>query len=231
MAFANLLVFIFLFLFHLLLESADSAESCPNSFSCGNLGPLEFPLSNMQPDCGLFMVDCDFPIPRIQFQFGGEWYEILRKNSTNSLLVRSPNLQHHLGSSNCFFLCKSISTQLSFKFVYNSPSINLFLCSNESRNQVIDDYFQTYSLHTCPPVFNVLQLGGGGTGDLFSMLTSEFTLDWNVSGDCNDCHRRGGQCTTSNMNGFLCRTENRRTLMLVVTTGNVLLVDIIRFHF
>ncbi|KAL3824099.1 hypothetical protein ACJIZ3_020128 [Penstemon smallii] len=255
MAFANLFIFLFLFLFHLLLESAESA-GCPNSFICGNLGPLEFPLSNMQPDCGLFMVNCAYAIPRIQFQYGGEWYEILRKNSTNSLFVRSPILQDHLGSSNCLsFTNLSLPNSPSSSFTI-SPSINLFLCSNESRNQEIDDYFQTYSSHTCPAfsvyysnpinssttsIFashvpeNCLMIqmplnssnqdedynsGGGGTGDLFSMLTSEFTLDWNVSGDCNDCHHRGGQCTTNNMNQFLCKTGRSRKTLILATDLN-----------
>ncbi|KAK4479894.1 hypothetical protein RD792_015438 [Penstemon davidsonii] len=232
MAFAYYLIFLF-FLFHLLLESADS--ECPDSFSCGNLSLLEFPLSNMKSNCGLFMVDCDSPIPRIQFQYGGDWYDILHKNSTNSLLVRSPILQHHLGSPNCFsFTNLSLPNSPSSSFTI-SPSMNLFLCYNESHDIVINEYFRSYSLHTCA-AFNVyyrnpnnssssasvidipencsmiqMPLNSSnqdyysGGGDLLSMLASEFTLEWNVSRECNDCHHRGGQCTTNNMNEFLCK--------------------------
>ncbi|KAK4479897.1 hypothetical protein RD792_015441 [Penstemon davidsonii] len=178
------------------------------------------------------MVDCDSPIPRIQFQYGGDWYDILHKNSTNSLFVRSPSLQHNLGSPNCLsFTNLSLPNSPSSSFTI-SPSMNLFLCYNESRDQAINEYFQSYSLHRCA-AFNVyyrnpnnssssasvIDIPGNcsmiqmpsnqdysGGDHLLSMLTSEFTLEWNVSGECNDCHRRGGQCTTSNMNQFLCRT-------------------------
>ncbi|KAK4479899.1 hypothetical protein RD792_015443 [Penstemon davidsonii] len=254
MAFANLLLFISLFLFHLLLESADS--ECPDSFRCGNLGPLEFPLSNMKSNCGLFMVDCDSRIPRIQFQYGGDWYDILHKNSTNSLFVRSPSLQHHLGSPNCFsFTNLSLPNSPSSSFTI-TPSMNLFLCYNESRNQVINEYFQSYSLHKCA-AFNVYYRNPNNSssssvsvidipencsmiqmplnssnqdysgGDLLSMLASEFTLEWNVSRDCNDCHHSGGQCTTNNMNQFLCKPErSRKTLIIatVISGGGVFIV-------
>lgn len=31
------------------------------------------------------------------------------------------------------------------------------------------------------------------------------TLEWDVFYDCNQCHRRGGQCLTNWMNDFNCR--------------------------
>ncbi|KAK6157645.1 hypothetical protein DH2020_011893 [Rehmannia glutinosa] len=50
-------------------KSVDSR--CPGSFQCGNLGTLEFPLSDRN-GCGLFLVeDCNSGNPRIQFGADG----------------------------------------------------------------------------------------------------------------------------------------------------------------
>ncbi|KAK6157643.1 hypothetical protein DH2020_011891 [Rehmannia glutinosa] len=53
-------------------RSCKPADSrCPGSFQCGNLGTLEFPLSDRN-GCGLFLVeDCNSGNPRIQFGADG----------------------------------------------------------------------------------------------------------------------------------------------------------------
>ncbi|PIN00915.1 hypothetical protein CDL12_26582 [Handroanthus impetiginosus] len=85
--------FILFSLFHyLIIYTADS--KCQESFRCGNLGLLEFPLSQvLQPECGLFLVDCKSSSPRIQLEYGGTWYDILEKLSANRFRIRDPFLE------------------------------------------------------------------------------------------------------------------------------------------
>jgi len=40
--------------------------------------------------------------------------------------------------------------------------------------------------------------------DLFELLSSNFTLDWEVSKDCSTCIHREGQCQSDSKNDFFC---------------------------
>ncbi|KAL3830875.1 hypothetical protein ACJIZ3_019677 [Penstemon smallii] len=153
MAFPNLLLFFFVFHF---IHPKSAYSKCHKPFRCGNLGTLEFPLSNMQPECGLFMVNCSSPsIPKIQFSSGGIWYEIHKKLSTNQLVIIDPFLKLQLfdQNRNCLSLHNmSLPKSSSISLTLISPNITLFKCNNEPYNEEIRQRFDPYNYEheTCP---------------------------------------------------------------------------------
>lgn len=56
--------------------------------------------------------------------------------------------------------------------------------------------------------------------DLFDLLTSNFTLDWEVSKECSKCFYREGQCQSDSKNHFFCSKAKKRHLGLIL--GSVL---------
>ncbi|KAK6134097.1 hypothetical protein DH2020_032155 [Rehmannia glutinosa] len=59
---------------------------------------------------------------------------------------------------------------------------------------------------------------------IFSGLSAEFDVEWNVSDACLDCNRRGGRCGTDSINEFVCREDvGNRILRIILITGGVIL--------
>ncbi|WMV28261.1 hypothetical protein MTR67_021646 [Solanum verrucosum] len=56
--------------------------------------------------------------------------------------------------------------------------------------------------------------------DLFELLSSNFTLDWEVSKDCSKCFYREGQCQSDSKNNFFCSKAAKKNLGLIL--GSVL---------
>ncbi|KAG8366648.1 hypothetical protein BUALT_Bualt17G0101500 [Buddleja alternifolia] len=72
-----------------------------------------------------------------------------------------------------------------------------------------------------PPECSVIELPRSGTpqsDELFGLLSAEFIVEWNVSADCSQCHERGGQCLTNNMNQFRCKREKSRLKLILATS-------------
>ncbi|XP_016474334.1 rust resistance kinase Lr10-like isoform X1 [Nicotiana tabacum] len=44
-------------------------------------------------------------------------------------------------------------------------------------------------------------------GNVFTMLSPEFQVEWKLSDECYGCHYSGGQCQTDITNKFLCHTD------------------------
>lgn len=213
----------------LLLLKADS--NCPKSFQCGDFS-LQFPLTDIKnPSCGLITVDgCDDEYLNPAIHLGGLQYTILANNSSNKFLVRNIQLQVQLNNRSCFsFTNQSLlqSPSISFSF---SPNLTLFPCESDNKPR-LQEFFQDYVSTDCGryivyykiattddhafvenniprgcylvklPVKSSYQ----DSGDLFDMLTAEFTLEWNVHEECYECYHGGGQCLTDNDNRFYCR--------------------------
>ncbi|PHU01971.1 putative serine/threonine-protein kinase [Capsicum chinense] len=53
-------------------------------------------------------------------------------------------------------------------------------------------------------------------GDLFELLSSNFTLDWEVSKYCSKCFYREGQCQSDSKNEFFCSKAAKRNLGLIL---------------
>lgn len=221
--------FLFLFLLTLVPALILAESSCPNSFNCQSMSSLEFPLSNTQPDCGLFMLNCNSVPPLIQLEAGGIWYEIIGRNSTNKVRIRDTRLDHFLSNRQCLsFINLSLPQTPSVSFRI-SPNLTMFLCINgtlekEMKRQFLVQKCSDYSVYYRDPhntsAVNETAVTAAGCWklqlprnphqhnftDLYKVLTANFTLEWHISADCMRCHRGGGQCSTSNMNEFLCRT-------------------------
>ncbi|KAK4430240.1 LEAF RUST 10 DISEASE-RESISTANCE LOCUS RECEPTOR-LIKE PROTEIN KINASE-like 2.1 [Sesamum alatum] len=229
---------------------------CPESFRCGNLGSLEFPYSNMEPDCGLLMVDkCDSEHPVIQLGAGGIWYDFLGRISENQLLIRDPILQANLGSQICSVLrVENLSLPkspfISFTPTRATHNLTLFTCDSKPDNEQVQNYFRGYYQITCA-LFTVYYRNPGlGVGvpaigessipqecgfsqvpvkpdnnssELLDMLTAEFTIEWNLSEGCYECHRGGGQCLSNTLNGFKCAQQGNRKLKTILIIGGVTL--------
>ncbi|CAA2975954.1 LEAF RUST 10 DISEASE-RESISTANCE LOCUS RECEPTOR-LIKE PROTEIN KINASE-like [Olea europaea subsp. europaea] len=114
----------------------------PKSFQCGNLGRLEFPLSNFtQPECGLFRVQCDAtPHPLVYLEDEGitSTREILSKISTHVFRIRNPTLEGVPAFvvvlfSTILFIFNRRKFVLNLKRkTQNHKDIELFLKNNEN---------------------------------------------------------------------------------------------------
>ncbi|KAG6391673.1 hypothetical protein SASPL_149430 [Salvia splendens] len=158
-----------------------------DSLKCGD-HTLNFPLTRADdPDCGLIAVDgCD---------------------SDDQSLLRSPSIS------------------VSF-----CPNLTLFPCKTEPTNMSkFDDYFENYSKIEClytvyykipssdgalseqiePPegcwLVQLPMRSNRNSNDLFSVISADFTLEWEVSDECVSCCNVGGQCLTANNNTFYCK--------------------------
>ncbi|XP_073059408.1 LEAF RUST 10 DISEASE-RESISTANCEUS RECEPTOR-LIKE PROTEIN KINASE-like 1.1 [Primulina eburnea] len=240
--------------FLLLIDS--SASKCPKSFNCGNLTSLEFPLAlSQKTGCGLLMVNCTEPAnPRIQLTGDGRQYQILEKISVNRFKLVDPVIQEGLKISQSCLTFRNVSfpfipaTSLSF-----TPNLTFFTCDNRSNvSEETQALFKGYRNYTGCGGFTVFYSnstdrfppGSGGvipdcaavqmpvklnqdSGDLFSMLTGEFELEWNVSEECVACHNRGGQCLANNLNKFECKEDTTSSAVVVAAAtsgGSVIIV-------
>ncbi|KAL7132453.1 hypothetical protein ABFS83_12G075100 [Erythranthe nasuta] len=246
----NLVIIKFLLLFFLFHSSiiTSAVSKCPKSFECGSLGSLQFPLSN-SPGCGLFTVDgCDSVKPTIQLESGGQVYSISRNISTNSFLIKDHTLQGQLINRSCFaFRNVSLPKYPSISFSV-SPSRIVFACVNPNYIRDGEIFPENYRSHNCslftvyygfptpqvaprvPSDCQVMQLpvksnyNQSSLDNLFDMLTSEYILEWNLSQQCSECHRGGGQCLTNNIGEFECKRGG-------VTMASLTSISIILFIF
>ncbi|KAL0380794.1 UNVERIFIED_CONTAM: Rust resistance kinase Lr10 [Sesamum angustifolium] len=172
---------IFFFLLHPFLPELADSKCSSDYFSCGSLGILEFPLSDkIEPECGLFVVDCYSTPPRIQLEAGGTWYDILQMLSTNKFSVVDPFLNVHLSNTSCFSFQNQSLPDSPFSSFTVSPNLTIFSCAM------------------------FLDHNDKGSPNLLQLLSAEFDLEWTISADCLSCHRRGGKCRTDSDNGFWC---------------------------
>ncbi|KAH7840839.1 hypothetical protein Vadar_022395 [Vaccinium darrowii] len=65
----------------------------------------------------------------------------------------------------------------------------------------------------------VSERGNRNASDLFSVLASEFSIEFHVSDACRECRRKGGQCDHDGQDHFLCKKEKgTRNLILILGT-------------
>ncbi|XP_042032907.1 LEAF RUST 10 DISEASE-RESISTANCE LOCUS RECEPTOR-LIKE PROTEIN KINASE-like 1.1 isoform X4 [Salvia splendens] len=143
-------------------------------------------------------------------------------------------------------LLRSPSISVSF-----CPNLTLFPCKTEPTNMSkFDDYFENYSKIEClytvyykipssdgalseqiePPegcwLVQLPMRSNRNSNDLFSVISADFTLEWEVSDECVSCCNVGGQCLTANNNTFYCKRENksRKILLATLIPGSALLL-------
>ncbi|KAL8470756.1 hypothetical protein ACS0TY_033357 [Phlomoides rotata] len=86
------------------------------------------------------MVDgCDSDNPKIQLEAGGRWYQILRKVSQNTLLIRDPEIYRLLNEEKYCYTFQNISLPTSphSSFIV-SPNITFITCWTQN-------HFEYYS--------------------------------------------------------------------------------------
>ncbi|XP_042034604.1 LEAF RUST 10 DISEASE-RESISTANCE LOCUS RECEPTOR-LIKE PROTEIN KINASE-like 1.1 isoform X5 [Salvia splendens] len=132
------------------------------------------------------------------------------------------------------------------------PNLTLFPCKTEPTNMSkFDEYFENYSKIEClytvyykipssdgtpseqidaPEGCSLVQLPMKSTRNsdvLFSVISADFTLEWDVSDECVSCFNGGGQCLTANNNTFYCKRENKlrkKILLATLIPGSALLL-------
>ncbi|KAG8366644.1 hypothetical protein BUALT_Bualt17G0101100 [Buddleja alternifolia] len=184
--------------------------------------------------------------PQIQLGDAEKRYDIVRKISTNKFTLRDPVLQTQLSARRCFpFANLSLPTSPSASFAQISHNLTLFRCANQSYSEQIERHFESYRSQTCedftvyyrnpetaaaaaPSECSVIEVPlnsmAHSQDELFNLISSEFTVEWNVSANCCECHEQGGQCLTNNMNKFLCKIRGAaksrsKRLKLILATS------------
>ncbi|KAG5603885.1 hypothetical protein H5410_025377 [Solanum commersonii] len=229
--------FAMFFMFHVVifnLVEVESKLSCPKEFNCGRLGSMSYPFSEFnKPYCGLSKIDCNntFQYPKVEIE--GVTYNAYKKWLwVNGIDLSDSILEGYLATRSC----KSFERNLSFP---NTPSVSfgvfnnitLFKCMNgsssTSSNEEIDGYFRRYEEDDLPANCSIIRLplkyiptSVPVPSDLFELLSSNFTLDWEVSKDCSKCFYREGQCQSDSKNNFFCSKAAKKNLGLIL--GSVL---------
>ncbi|XP_060214778.1 LEAF RUST 10 DISEASE-RESISTANCE LOCUS RECEPTOR-LIKE PROTEIN KINASE-like 1.1 isoform X2 [Lycium barbarum] len=228
------------------LVKADS-KSCPKEFNCGRLGNMSYPFSEFKkPHCGLSKIDCNNTLQHPKVELEGLSYNAYKKWLwVNGIDLSDSILEGYLANRSCKSFERNLSfpnTPVSFG-VYNN--ITLFKCMNVSEE--ITDYFRHYENYSNCDGFSIyyhkprtdgrhnipadlpancliirlplkyLSSSEPIPNDLFDLLTSNFTLDWEVSKDCSKCIYREGQCQSDSKNDFFC-SKAKRNLGLILGT-------------
>ncbi|CAA3027619.1 Hypothetical predicted protein [Olea europaea subsp. europaea] len=178
-------------------------------------------------------------------------YEILEKLSSNELVIRNPILERVLYSNDYTEVCKFFShlpvphfpksPSISISFF---PNITLFKCAKYINYDNEIPHFQdiygnydgcdSFKIHypksngslpppkgcSALPLPSNLQCNSDSL-DLFQRLSADYHLEWNVSVDCLNCHRGGGNCTTKTDKKFRCENEKekRRDFKKILAAG------------
>ncbi|XAR52438.1 Non-specific serine/threonine protein kinase [Bertholletia excelsa] len=209
-------------------------RSCPKSFNCGNLGPLQFPFYNITDNgCGLVPLNCsNKETPKIQVE---KWSWEVQEVSNNSIKVRNDIARNFISQKNCDLFSLFIPINTSSISVTRFPNVTLAKCfhsSNPKVNQTTKDHFHIYSSYEkCPgytiyyssdpnhylPISSNLpplcqkvavpavpSMQKKEDGDLFSLFAFEYYIGFNVSNECKKCHLNGGQCSSNGFHEFHC---------------------------
>ncbi|XP_065881151.1 LEAF RUST 10 DISEASE-RESISTANCEUS RECEPTOR-LIKE PROTEIN KINASE-like 1.1 isoform X4 [Euphorbia lathyris] len=235
MSYVSLLVFFFLGLFGLQYaeEERRPHPKC-SGFACGKLGELKFPFTNttLPSRCGVLVVDgCDKDTQKIQLERKGRWYIVSNISQANEIFIRDDVLSEQLDSRKCETIKNwslPRSPYLSYQLKFN---ITMFNCAHKLSNvsllkHACNDSSLYYSrkgqnLPSLPPHCSLLQLPlnpDGNYGDIFRLLTANFTLDVDISPGCWRCHYRGGDCHVNSNAKFYCanvKDGNNRLAMKV----------------
>ncbi|XP_057765834.1 LEAF RUST 10 DISEASE-RESISTANCE LOCUS RECEPTOR-LIKE PROTEIN KINASE-like 1.1 [Salvia miltiorrhiza] len=230
--------YLILSLLHCLIITSTLSK-CPQSYPCRNL-TLKFPFTDIRnPECGLFMVDgCNSThgLPRIQLEAQGLRYDLLQL-SENNMSVRYSQLQK-LFKEGTYFLLRLPKYPFS-SLTIASPHINLLSCNNPhfggnpcNCSQIPLNLFcvnltapkETRDSSECSMIQVPINTEPNQCSKIhLNQLNPEFTLEFNVSHDCYQCHRRGGQCFRNWINDFYCKEGSSRLVLILAISGGGLL--------
>lgn len=205
------------------LSAILSSPICPAFFNCQNLTDLNFPFYNSTDlGCGLMKLDCSQSVPLLQLSKGQSYNVIKSLPEHNTLVLHDELLEDAINEGDCGYLESfSLPNSQSIHFIIPN-NITLIKCPKTPYFQQDDKLFSGYQ--NCsglryilyykhptdqlpvpydkpPKDCSVIQLplnssySGAQKNDLFSLLTPEFDLQFNVSQNCYNCnYTRKDQC-------------------------------------
>ncbi|KAG9136386.1 hypothetical protein Leryth_020176 [Lithospermum erythrorhizon] len=214
----SLVLFFFLSLlvhiFHLVEGQERREYTCPKEFECEKLRTMSFPFTDYyRPSCGLFLVNCHQPNPRIDVWVEEEFPEvwpIVARLSDDEVLKFLPTYKE----------IRDCEVEHGFTIYYNN-----------SRGTISD--------HNGPPPPNcsTIQLpleNRRFDPDHFSdMLAKEISLEWNVSKPwpcykCFDIIMNVLEQDSDNHNTYHCsKGGNSKKLALILGSGGTVFILII----
>ncbi|KAJ0667437.1 putative protein kinase RLK-Pelle-WAK-LRK10L-1 family [Helianthus annuus] len=233
-----ILVIAFVFVFLSCLCSATyvntSKPICPQSFSCQDFGPFNYPFYNTNDTrCGLIKVNCSSSNQSIEL--GGHSYEITGKDFRGpSVIIQNSTFQKLLETKNCEALMNNFTSPTPHLFsILTRPLMTIFKCPKDldyvakngqpdynsyNRCKHHNFYYDHLISHTpvpsdLPNGCEVIQLPRGVDGpapnytDIFSLLTSKFSIQF-LSPSCYEC-RKKGHCHHPNFEDFECSYDKK----------------------
>ncbi|KAL7260480.1 hypothetical protein ACSBR1_006197 [Camellia fascicularis] len=251
MGFPSIFAFFAVVSHSVILHSTGQADNiryqhgCPKSFKCGNLGQIKFPLYDITyGGCGLCMVNYSAPVPILNLGRDKERYEVLEFLNDTAMKVSDRLLGKLISSYSCDIfnnLTLPSPTPISFTI---SPNFTLFKCTNSSsKPQLQTDVYSFrncsgYTLYYTVPNQRVLTYANLSSdclviqlpmvpsilnpSDLFSLLATEFNLEYHVSNVCRECYLNRGQCQLDSRKKFQCikdEVAGRSNLKLILGTA------------
>ncbi|KAF5450921.1 hypothetical protein F2P56_031234 [Juglans regia] len=237
----------FLLLYLVLFCSAkDDNKECTKEFDCGRPGmKFRFPLfsNTSNPDCGLFIRDCDTNTPKIQLVVGGSErsYEFVRFTWPHVIVIKDQLLP-----GKCEFLT-NWSTLPSFpSFSLEIPTRNrtLYKCKRNRNVHNIPRPPKSFESHSCnnneyeiwyshsqerlpadaSKSCSIIQLPIGDD-DWLEPFEFEVLVRW--SEYCLKCHEGGGYCQRRNGSVHCVKEKKRKWVIpLIAVVCPVLLISI-----
>jgi hypothetical protein len=247
-----LFVFFLLLLFVLPLSAEEQSiypqtQRCP-PFHCSNLGPFRFPFTNKEnPECGFITVNCGYPYATIQLEDGGRPYEVLSISQANTIRIKDIQLGEHFKSNICEPLTNlTFPSSSFFSIEIASPKKTFFKCNlpfhihtpKNFKKKTCNGYKIYYSglkdsipssLSGCSIIQlpkNLSIVPWPDDYNLFGILSPEFELGVHISGECDRCYNRGGQCKASHNRKFYCDGAEKgiyRTRKNTIILGDTLM--------
>ncbi|KAG7981114.1 hypothetical protein I3843_05G215400 [Carya illinoinensis] len=204
-------VFFLLSYLVLLCSAKDEDKECTKEFDCGILGKLHYPFfSNTEnPDCGLFIKDCETNTPKIQLACSGS-YEVVNFSWPDVIGIKGQLLPGK---------CKSLtnSNLPSFPSYLKIPKLNqtLYICERNRKANNISLLIASFKNLSCNNEYEIwynLSLESLPDASNCSIIPPQRYDDdwlkpfrivlhvvWSAGFDqCRKCQEGGGNCQDRN---------------------------------
>lgn len=201
---------------HSSTDTNTTRSICPESFSCPNLAPFKYPFYNAtNMECGLIQVNCSWNSSKIQL--GEDSYEIRGKlGSESTILIHNRTFERLVNKANCSALMDNFTSPSPLLYSMSiQPFITLYKCKkNPNDTPQTKAYFYyknsisdpTVASDLLPSTCDVIRLPATvqsrdgpqvhNESNIFSLLNSVFTISFNLSSSCDECHNKDGRCET-----------------------------------
>ncbi|KAF5764177.1 hypothetical protein HanRHA438_Chr15g0701361 [Helianthus annuus] len=217
-----ILVFVFvscLPLVHSATYSNLSMPICPESFSCPGLVPFKYPFYNVSDTrCGLIKVNCTSQGGEIQL--GGRSYDIGSNVFSDNVVIWNRTFEPLVNtftflSPNPLLYSISINPNITLlKCTKNLPYFDQHSYNSYKRCKDHNFYYNYFNgtvpsdlPHTCQLVQLPKKLSlnpGLDETNIFSLLSSNTSIFFNLSHSCTECQTKGLLCDTENGRDVQC---------------------------